>query len=841
MNIDDFLPYMRDVVRCEASLRELNLMWRVIESMAEMNCGPDADGLLPMIAATRHGFERLERDLVHSLVRQRVDNVMAEVGTQARDVIDIVVRNLYERTADVGFLATDRELCAYVAGHHQDRDRAVARLRAYRDKYTVYDEIILLDTHGAVLAHIDGHSPIEGSHDRLIAETLACESYLETFRVTELRPGGEPALVYSQRMLDPLSHEVVGVLCLVFGFDNEMQGIFEARHREDGRYNILLLSEDNRVLASADEAWMPRGVKVPVNRSGQPELCIFGGRKYLTQTYTSSGYQGYPGPKGWQGQVMVPLEVAFGHAGSGILDKLDDGIAEGLLSHAASFCPPLFEIIQAADTVRRVVWNGEVMAAGDQRELRQLKSVLGQISDNGARSNQLFAQSIRDLYDAALESNLASASFTTQLMVDLLDRNLYERSNDCRWWAMTPELRRTLAQTQVNAADQQAINAILARINGLYTVYTQLVVYDRQGRILASSKPTGADGAPVMGQHIGEQALARTLALDNAQQYHVSDFEASPLYGDRHTYVYHAAIRDIDDDTRVVGGIGIVFDAAVEFKAMLQGGLPVMDKAQAVYLNRSGLVLSSTDAAIQTGQRFALPADWFTLQQGQSTARIVVRDGHYMVMAACVSSGYREFKVTDGYRDDVLAVCLWPLGEVRAIQRDPVRRREAAMLDRKVLSHCPQFATFFMDDSLFALPAQAVLEALPASELKPVSRDGGTHRVGMLARQREGRIVKYLWVYDLFGLLGLGAASDRGGQVIVFQHQGLEVGLLVGDLHAVPAFEPQHISVSPTLGGHSGRFVDQLIRANEGKLLIQVLDPSALTAQLRGEPMAEAA
>jgi len=60
MNIDDFLPYMRDVVRCEASLRELNLMWRVIESMAEMNCGPDADGLLPMIAATRHGFERLE-------------------------------------------------------------------------------------------------------------------------------------------------------------------------------------------------------------------------------------------------------------------------------------------------------------------------------------------------------------------------------------------------------------------------------------------------------------------------------------------------------------------------------------------------------------------------------------------------------------------------------------------------------------------------------------------------------------------------------------------------------------------------------------------------------------
>jgi len=93
---------------------------------------------------------------------------------------------------------------------------------------------------------------------------------------------------------------------------------------------------------------------------------------------------------------MVPLDVAFTQVGAGILEKLDESIAEGLLSHAASFCPPLYEIIQTADTVRRVVWNGEVMAAGDAT-LRQLKSVLAQISDNGARSNQLFSGAIRDL------------------------------------------------------------------------------------------------------------------------------------------------------------------------------------------------------------------------------------------------------------------------------------------------------------------------------------------------------------------------------------------------------------------------------------------------------------
>ena len=56
--IDTFLPYMRDVVRCEQSLRELNLMWRMIEASAKMNCPAEASAILPTMAATRAGFNR---------------------------------------------------------------------------------------------------------------------------------------------------------------------------------------------------------------------------------------------------------------------------------------------------------------------------------------------------------------------------------------------------------------------------------------------------------------------------------------------------------------------------------------------------------------------------------------------------------------------------------------------------------------------------------------------------------------------------------------------------------------------------------------------------------------
>ena len=117
-----FLPYMPDVARCELSLRELNQMWQLIESSAKMNCPAEARLLLPAMVATRTGFAHLEQALIANLVQEKVNQVLANLGTQARYAIDILVRNLFERTADVGFLATDADLCTLVADFGDDSD-----------------------------------------------------------------------------------------------------------------------------------------------------------------------------------------------------------------------------------------------------------------------------------------------------------------------------------------------------------------------------------------------------------------------------------------------------------------------------------------------------------------------------------------------------------------------------------------------------------------------------------------------------------------------------------------------------------------------------------------------
>lgn len=827
---DTFMPFMRNVARCEGSLRELNLMWRLIEASAKMNCPQEAQSILPMVAATRAGFQRLEGDLVASLVQESLDKVMSEIGTHARHVIDIVVRNLYERTADVGFLATDQELCRFVAAADTDPRPVRARLREYRSKYTVYDEILLLDLQGNVLVQIDEDSPVEGSHDPLLAQTLQSPRCVETFRATDLRPGKAHALVYSQRMLHPRTGDPVGVLCLSFSFQEEMQGIFHSRQGEDARTLALLLDADNRVIASADPLWVPLGARVPVNQDGASPLLLHGGRTYLTQTVAAQGYQGYPGPPGWRGQVMVPVELAFVPQASRAIDRLEPAIAQGLLAHAHTFCPPLYEIVRAADTIRRVVWNGQVMTAGASDGAQKLKAILEQIGETGARTNELFSQSIRDLYDTVLSSSLRDSEFLTQLLVDLLDRNLYERANDCRWWAQAPALQALLAE---GTPDTAGACQVLEHINSLYTVYTRLVVYDRQGRIVAASRPTCQDGSSVLGTTLAPATLAAVLALPHAQSYHATPWGPSPLDDGKSTCVYHAAIRAPGNDSAVLGGIGIVFNASGEFAAMLHGATAGKPQTVAVFVDRHGEILASTDPTRCVGQRLPLPADMQALPNGASVARAMVHDGHYCIVGCSASNGYREFKVSDGHRHDVLALSFESFGAVQSGATDAVQRQRTALVSDASAPGSQEMATFFVDAGLFALDTHAVLEALPASAIATVSVGRLPYCVGALARKAQGHITGYIWVFDLGHLLrGTPSQVTPHSQVIVLEHEGRRIGLLVNELHGVTTFASHRIVRAPALAGY-GQLIHRLVQAHQGQVLVQCLDVDKLMALLR--------
>ncbi|NLY28871.1 MAG: hypothetical protein GX049_15225 [Alcaligenaceae bacterium] len=107
------------------------------------------------------------------------------------------------------------------------------------------------------------------------------------------------------------------------------------------------------------------------------------------------------------------------------------------------------------------------------------------------------------------------------LMVDLLDRNLYERANDCRWWAQDTALQQALQSTAHQACEQAA--RTLESINALYTVYSRIFLYDRTGHVLAWSDRDGC-GVDLTDWLVEPATLRAVLALDDEQGYVVEPF-----------------------------------------------------------------------------------------------------------------------------------------------------------------------------------------------------------------------------------------------------------------------------------------------------------------------------
>ena len=77
--------------------------------------------------------------------------------------------------------------------------------------------------------------------------------------------------------------------------------------------------------------------------------------------------------------------------------------------------------------------------------------------------------------------------------------------------------------------------------------------------------------ASLLGTVLPEAWAQAALSLPNSQSYHVSAFEPNRFYAQQNTWTYTAALRSTAG--RVVGGIGIVFDATPQLRAMLSDAL----------------------------------------------------------------------------------------------------------------------------------------------------------------------------------------------------------------------------------------------------------------------------
>ncbi|NPE67015.1 chemotaxis protein [Dickeya dadantii] len=191
-------------------------------------------------------------------------------------------------------------------------------------------------------------------------------------------------------------------------------------------------------------------------------------------------------------------------------------------------------------------------------------------------------------------------------MIDIIDRNLYERSCDVRWWATDTAVVACAAHP--GHAERQYAAHRLSVILASYTVYLDLWVTDLNGTVLANGRGQDYD---VTGRNVSDLAIfRRAKATKNGADYAAADIQKIALLRNAAVATYATAIRENGDEHgRPVGVLLIFFDWAPQATTVVRN-VRLTDEewrhTRCLIVDSASRVIASSDDATPLGEHFPL-------------------------------------------------------------------------------------------------------------------------------------------------------------------------------------------------------------------------------------------
>jgi len=152
--------------------------------------------------------------------------------------------------------------------------------------------------------------------------------------------------------------------------------------------------------------------------------------------------------------------------------------------------------------------------------------------------------------------------------IELMDRNLYERTCDVRWWATDSAVVEALSDP--SGCNLAHASRRLGVILGAYTVYLDLWLCDREGRVVASGRP---DRFAVTDQSVRHEPwFARAMALPSGDDYAVADVACSGALAGAQVATYATAVRaGGTTHGSALGVLAVHFDWEPQARAIVEG------------------------------------------------------------------------------------------------------------------------------------------------------------------------------------------------------------------------------------------------------------------------------
>jgi hypothetical protein len=221
-------------------------------------------------------------------------------------------------------------------------------------------------------------------------------------------------------------------------------------------------------------------------------------------------------------------------------------------------------------------------------------------------------------------------------MIDIIDRNLYERSCDVRWWATDSAIVDCLMNATQQARDFASHR--LSVILDSYTVYLDLWVVDASGAILANGRPVTY---VVTGQNIADAKWFKdAMKTKSGAEFVAADIEPLAPLKNAHVATYATAIRENGAAKgRPLGVLVAFFNWAPQSSGVVKGVRLTEDewkRTRCLILDSTFRVIASSDDQGILGEYFPLLTD------GKPSGFYHAKDGRTISFAA--TPGYESYR-----------------------------------------------------------------------------------------------------------------------------------------------------------------------------------------------------
>ena len=254
------------------------------------------------------------------LQRRFVDKECQRLSEMSQTLVQFIVRNLYERTADVRWWATEDALVRCLESLDQASiNRAVERLSLINRYYSVYLNLVLVGIDGRIIACSQSSKfpRVTGANisrlpwfQKALATTSGDQYVVDDIFRASLHDNRLVAVYAAAVRKDGKTNgKVVGVLGVVFDWEDQSKAIVQKEpllsENEWKRSRVLLLDHNLRVIAASDN----NGILSPfaLEHKGQHKGHYFNDDNEVIAFAKTLGYQEYDG-LGWYGAIVQKLK-----------------------------------------------------------------------------------------------------------------------------------------------------------------------------------------------------------------------------------------------------------------------------------------------------------------------------------------------------------------------------------------------------------------------------------------------------------------------------------------------------------------------------------------------------